>query len=68
MWKLKAALMILISLFLTLMFSMLAFAAGDTDIGTGYDIDVGAGSRDWGINYWTSGYRMYMEGPGGSVV
>ena len=43
------------------MFSMSAFA--DTDIGTGYDIDVGAGSRDWGINYWTSGYRMYMEGP-----
>ena len=58
--------MLLISLFLTLMFSISAFA--DTDIGTGYDIDVGAGSRDWGINYWTSGYRMYMEGPGGSVV
>lgn len=54
-------------MFIALMFSMSAFA-GDTDIGTGYDIDVGAGSRDWGINYWTSGYRMYMEGPGGSVV
>lgn len=67
-WKLKTQIMLLISLFLTLMFSISAFAAGDTDIGTGYDIDVGAGSRDWGINYWTSGYRMYMEGPGGSVV
>lgn len=67
-WKLKASLMLLLSLMITLMFSMSAFAAGDTDIGTGYDIDVGAGSRDWGINYWTSGYRMYMEGPGGSVV
>ena len=59
--------MLLLSLMVTIMFSMSAFA-GDTDIGTGYDIDVGAGSRDWGINYWTSGYRMYMEGPGGSVV
>lgn len=66
-WKLKASLMLLLSLIATVMFSMNAFA-GDTDIGTGYDMDVGAGSRDWGINYWTSGYRMYMEGPGGSVV
>ena len=50
------------------MFSTTAFAGTDTDIGTGYDVDVGAGSRDWGINYWTSGYRMYMEGPGGQLV
>lgn len=60
--------MLIFQIFIALIFSMSAFAAGDTDIGTGYDIDVGAGSRDWGINYWTSGYRMYMEGPGGSVV
>lgn len=68
MWKLKAALMLLFQIFIALMFTMSAFAAGDTDIGTGYDVDVGAGSRDWGINYWTSGYRMYMEGPGGQLV
>lgn len=60
--------MLLLSLIVAFMFSVSAFATGDTDIGTGYDMDVGAGSRDWGINYWTSGYRMYMEGPGGSVV
>lgn len=64
--RLKIIIALIFQIFIALMSSMSAFA--DTDIGTGYDIDVGAGSRDWGINYWTSGYRMYMEGPGGSVV
>lgn len=65
--RLKIIIALIFQIFMALMFSMSAFA-GDTDIGTGYDVDVGAGSRDWGINYWTSGYRMYMEGPGGQLV
>lgn len=49
------------------MFGMTAFA-GDTDIGTGFDVDVGDGQRSWGYNYWAGGYRMYMEGEGGKLV
>ena len=66
-WKLKTLLMLLLSLIAAVMFSMTAFA-GDTDIGTGFDVDVGDGQKSWGYNYWAGGYRTYMEGEGGKLV
>lgn len=58
--------MILLSLIAALMFSISAFA--DTDIGTGWTDEVGAGSRDWGYSDFAGGYRTYMESEGGTVV
>lgn len=66
-WKLKAQLMLILSLLVTLMFSMSAFAE-DKVIGKGEDVEVDAGQRSWGYNYWAGGYRMYMEGEGGKLV
>lgn len=60
--------MLLLSLVVAIMFSSPAFAEGDTDIGTGWTDEVGAGSRDWGYNDFAGGYRTYMESEGGNVV
>ena len=68
-WKLKASLMLILSLIAALMFSTTAFAEGeDKDIGTGWTDEVGAGSRDWGYSDFAGGYRTYMESEGGNVV
>lgn len=61
--------MLILSLLIALIFSLPAFAeGGPIDIGGEENPDVGAGSRDWGYNYWAGGYRTYMEGEGGKLV
>lgn len=65
--KLKAVIALIFQILIAIMFSMSAFA-GDTDIGTGWTDEVGAGSRDWGYNDFAGGYRTYMESEGGNVV
>ena len=65
--KLKAIIALMIQIFIALLFSTTAFA-GDTDLGTGWTDEVGAGSRDWGYNDFAGGYRTYMESEGGNVV
>lgn len=65
--RLKIIIALIFQIFIALMLSMSAFA-GDTDIGTGWTDEVGAGSRDWGYNDFAGGYRTYMEGEGGNVV
>lgn len=68
-WKSKAVIALMIQILVAIMFSMSAFAAGEViDDGTGWSDEVGAGSRDWGYNYWAGGYRTYMEGEGGKLV
>ena len=64
--KLKAVIALMIQILVAIMFSMSAFA--DTDIGTGWTDEVGAGSRDWGYNDFAGGYRTYMESEGGNLV
>ncbi len=66
-WKSKAVIALMIQILVAIMFSMSAFA-GDTDIGTGWTDEVGAGSRDWGYNDFAGGYRTYMESEGGTLV
>lgn len=64
--RLKAIIALIFQIFIAIMFSATAFA--DTDIGTGWTDEVGAGSRDWGYNDFAGGYRTYMESEGGTLV
>lgn len=66
--RLKIIIALIFQIFIAIIFSSPAFAEGDTDIGTGWTDEVGAGSRDWGYNDFAGGYRTYMESEGGTVV
>lgn len=73
-WKSKTALMLLLSLIATVMFSMGAFAAdavpspdGGRDNGSGGGNNGQLTQRDWGWRDICQGYRMYFEDENGSV-
>ena len=71
-WKLKAQIMLLLSLIATLMFSMQAFATdavpspdGGRDNGSGTGNNGQLTQRDWGWHDVCQGYRMYFEDENG---
>ena len=71
-WKLKASLMLLLSLIAALMFSTTAFAAevppspdGGRDNGSGGGTNGQLTQRDWGWKDVCQGYRMYFEDENG---